>query len=173
MTVKLNLEPLRRFGRAIQAGLDGKAGPIHRAVRQWALTYLSFAQKRFDRFSRGGGNWPPLKATTKRRKARKGRSLSILRDRNLLFEALTPTFTRKPGGLQQDIPSGVRAGYGGSARYPGSKMSIADIANAHQTGRGNLPVRKIIVDPDSPTQAAMGRDMEKGLGELARITGVH
>lgn len=180
-TVRLNLKPLKRFAAAIRADLRLTGnGPVRRAMRQWAERYRSFAQLRFDSFSKGGGDWAPLKESTKkrRRKARKGRlkgaarSFSILRDNNLLFPALTPVWNRKPGALQKDITFGVRVGYGGPAKYPGGKATIADIATFHDTGAGNLPKRQIIVVPDAKTLTAMAGDMERGLGEMARITGV-
>lgn len=180
-TVRLNLEPLKRFAAAIRADLRTTGnGPIRRAMRQWAARYRGFAQQRFDKFSKGGGDWPPLAESTKkrRRKARKGRkkgavrSFSLLRDTGLMFNALDTPWTRKPGALQKDIPFGVRAGYGGPAKHPGGKATIADIAGFHQAGKGRLPKREIIVVPDTRTLAAMAGDMERGLGEMARITGV-
>lgn len=179
--VRLNLEPLKRFAAAIRADLRTTGnGPIRRAMRQWAARYRGFAQQRFDRFSKGGGDWPPLAASTKarRRKARKGRkkgatrSFSLLRDTGLMFAALDTPWSRKPGALQKDIPFGVRAGFGGPAKYPGGKATIADIAGFHDSGAGNLPKRQIIVVPDSRTLAAMAGDMERGLGQMASITGV-
>ncbi len=180
-TVRLNLEPLKRFAAAIRADLRTTGnGPIRRAMRQWAARYRGFAQQRFDKFSKGGGGWPPLAASTKarRRKARKGRkkgaarSFSLLRDTGLLFAALDTPWTRKPGALQEDIEFGVRVGYGGPAKYPGGKATIADIAGFHQEGKGRLPKREIIVDPDDRTVDAMAGDMERALGQMARITGV-
>jgi len=182
--VRLNLEPLRRFAAAIRGDLRRTSnGPVRRAMRQWAARYRSFAQQRFDRYSKGGGDWPPLAASTKRRrqKARKGskgrkkgaaRSFSILRDNDLLFEALETPWTSKPGALQEDISFGIRVGYGGPARHPGGKASIADIAGFHDTGAGNLPRRQIIDVPDARTLVAMANDTERALGEMARITGV-
>lgn len=180
-SVRLNLEPLKRFAAAISADLRLKGnGPVRRAMREWAARYRSFAQLRFDRFSKGGGDWAPLKESTKRRrrKARKGRlkgatrTFSILRDTGLMFQALNPTWDRKPGALQQDISFGVRVGYGGASKHPGGKATIADIAGFHDTGAGNLPKRLIIDNPDAKTLTAMAGDMERGLGQMARITGV-
>lgn len=180
-TVRLNLKPLKRFAAAVSADLRLTGnGPVRRAMRQWAARYRSFAQQRFDVYSKGGGDWAPLKESTKRRrrKARKGRirgatrSFSILRDTGLMFQALNPVWSRKPGALQKDISFGVRVGYGGSAKHPGGKASIADIARFHDTGAGNLPKRLIIDSPDAKTVAAMAGDMERGLGQMARITGV-
>lgn len=179
--VRLNLKPLRRFAAAIRADLRTTGnGPVRRAMRQWAARYRGFAQSRFDRYSKGGGDWPPLAASTRqrRRKARKGRtkgaarSFSLLRDTGLLFAALNPVWSRKPGALQKDIPFGVRVGYGGPSKHPGGKATIADIAGFHDTGAGNLPERQIIDVPDTRTLDAMKDDMERALGQMASITGV-
>lgn len=180
-TVRLNLEPLKRFAAAIRADLRlRKNNAIRRGMVQWAGRYRSFAQTRFIKFSKGGGDWAPLAASTKagRRKARKGRkkgaarSFSILRDTGLMFKALNPVWSRKPGALQEDIPFGVRVGYGGPAKHPGGKATIADIAGFHDTGAGNLPKRQIIVKPDTKLYVAMAGDMDQALSIMARITGV-
>ncbi len=168
--VKVDLRGLKRFQRAVSDGLRGGGGPVHNAIRQWAARYRSFAQQRFDRFSKGGG-WPALKEKTinRRRKGKKGRGIgaAILRDTGTLFSALDLQFTQKPGQLQQDIPFGVRVGYGGPARHPKGGATVADIANFHQTGAGRLPVRKIIVDPDEHTITLMAGDMERALERTA------
>ena len=179
--VRLNLEPLRRFAAAIRGDLRRSGnGPIRRAMRQWGARYRSFAQQRFDRYSKGGGDWPPLAESTKRRrrKARKGRkkgatrSFSLLRDTGLMFAALNPAWTGKAGALQEDIQFGIRVGYGGPSKHPGGKATIADIARFHDIGAGNLPERQIIDVPDAPTWVAMANDMDRALGKMARITGV-
>ncbi len=184
--VKVNLEPLRRFAATVERDLRrGGNGPVRNAVRQWAVRFRSFLQERFDRLSKsGGGEWAPLKASTKRRRRKgKGRTVkargktrtfaqgtvSILRDTGTLFGALHPQFTHKPGQLQQDIPMGVRVGYGGPAKHPGGKASIADIAHFHQVGNlPHLPARPIIVDPDQHTVNQMARDMERALIQANR-----
>lgn len=73
---------------------------------KWGARYRSFVQERFDIFSKGGGDWPPLKASTVARR-RKGRKKSkkpratILRDTNTLFTALQPQFRGAPGAIEQ------------------------------------------------------------------------
>jgi hypothetical protein len=248
--VKIDFRGLDQYQAALKRDLrESGNGPIRQAMHQWAVRYRSFLQERFDRFSKGGGDWAPLavmtilrrragrgksgtrgkavkalarrqrgmdaqqvrlyqqidRLATQRRKATttgkreaveakilkaqarmdvidsKHRSLgskikalysmagvSILRNLGLLFAALSPEFIRKPGQLQEDIPFGVRVGYGGPGKYPGSKASIADIASFHQEGRGRLPVRKIIVPPDDQTMQKMADDMRRAIDRIIR-----
>lgn len=203
-TVIVNLEPLKQFASIIENDLRRNgSGPIRRAVKQWGRRYRSFAQERFDKFSKGGGDWQKLadstiafrKRTTKARRGWKGpRKYTILRDTNILYNALSPLFSGKPGQYQEDIPFGIRVGYGGPARHPikkaktkkgrarqkwgkggffraGPRMStatVADIAGFHQVGGGHLPKREIIVQPDQQTIDGCVEDMMRGLETLAK-----
>lgn len=171
MSVKVNLKPLKRFIRAVSQDLRlSGSGPIRKAIKQWAVRYRSFVRERFDKFSKGGGDWKPLsKRTLAGRRKGKGVGLvaAILRDTGTLMAALQPTFTRKPGALERDIPFGVRVGFGGPARHKGGKATIADIASFHQEGKGRLPKREIIVDPSRGVLNAMASDMERALGKAS------
>lgn len=60
-------------------------------------------------------------------------------------------------------------GPGGHAK---AKMSIQDLAEIHQLGKGNNPKRKIIVPPDKQLTRDMVEDMRQGLIELQQQTGV-
>jgi len=223
--VRVNLAPLLRYRDRIAQGLagGGDGNPIRRAFRQWAHIYRAFLQRRFNRFSRGGGDWKPLaKSTilgrrasrggTRRQKITRARKtearaasrldkltakgqggsekadrargqiaraaktireqptmagISILRDKGLLFNVTAPDFTGAPGQLQEDIPFGMRVGFGGPARHPDGTATIADIAGFHQKGGPHLPIRKIIVPPDDPTQRKMASVMDTALQTLA------
>lgn len=168
--VKVNLTPLRRFQGAISRKLLPPGSPIHDALKQWAARYRSYAQQQFVKNSRGG--WKRLEESTRRRrrKARRGaigaRSFAILRDTNTLFSALDLRFTGKPGSIQEDIPFGIKVGFGGPVRYKKgkSRATIADIAEFHHTGAGNLPVRKIMpAKLPRSVLSGMSRDMERGI----------
>lgn len=174
-TVKVDLSALQEFKERINkdlrsGGQEIGGSPINNAVKQWAVRYREFIRERFLLFSRGGGNWKPLKASTVRKK--KG-SRIILRDTGQLFNALEPVFTGKPGALEQKIPFGVRVGYGGPGIYTkkyGGVATIADIASFHQTGAGYLPKREIIVPPDQRTVNLMRQDIERALDKLRSLT---
>lgn len=183
----VDLAPLEQFLASLEAQINGTAdGAIRRAMKQWAARYRSFAQQRFDANSKGGGDWPPLAASTiRKRRHGKGKgkafakavrsvhggpsvisgSPSILRDTGLLFAALGGG----PGSLEEHVPGGVRVGFGGSARHGSSPATIADIAEIHDTGGGHVPQREILVEPDDQTIALMVDDLERAIAaELAQ-----
>lgn len=180
VTVKINLEDLKRFKSLLDDDLRSggqKAGgsPINNAFKQWGVRVRSFLQQRFVTFSRGGGNWAPLKPATirarRKSKTRFGLSAAILRDTGTLFNALSPEFTGKPGALEERIPYGIRIGYGGPGKYTkkyGGVATIADIASFHQVGAGHLPKREIIVAPDEHTIELMVEDMNRAIEKLRR-----
>lgn len=170
-TVKVDLRALKRFQAALRSDLRGSTnGPVRAAIHQWAMRYRSFAQERFDTFSKGGGNWQKLSAATIRGRRGKQQRVSILRDTGTLFNALAPTFDGKPGQLQQDIPFGVRVGFGGAAKHPTANATVADIARFHDQGLGRNPQRQIIVKPPSSVTRLMATDMERGLKRLKDAT---
>lgn len=167
--VDIDLSGLIKFDRAIKRQLQGSGhGHIRDAIKKWGLRYRSWAQERFDTSSKGGGKWPPLKPSTIRRRRtgkRQGKygATSILRDTGVLFKVLTPTFQGTPGSIEEDIPFGIRVGYGGPSKHPNGSVTVADIASFHQKGAGFLPERKIIVDPIDKVVDQMGRDMVIGI----------
>lgn len=172
-TVKIDLSALKHFkdklNKDLRAGGQITGGsPINNAIKQWGVRYRSFIRERFIIYSRGGGNWPPLKPLTIKRKLKgkkKGKS-SILIDTGQMFAALDPIFTSKPGALNEKIPFGVRIGYGGPGVYTkkyGGAVTIADVAHFHQTGAGRLPKREIIVPPDAKTVELMTQDMNRAV----------
>lgn len=162
-TVRVDLSGLRRFS----ASVDQASGPFVKCVKQWAARYRGFIQERYNRFSRGGGNWPPLKR--KRKRGALARA-SILRDTNTMFAAVSPQFAALPGQLEERIPFGVRVGYGGPSRHPKAGMSVADLANIHQLGLGVVPAREIIVDPSPALVTAMAGDADRAVRQLSQDT---
>ncbi len=168
--VKVNLKPLERFKNAIHTGLATGSGPILKALKQWAARYRGFVQERFDTFSKGGGDWPDLAPSTKRRRRKGGTSgrFSILRDTSILFGALDIRFHNQPGALEEKIPFGVRVGFGGPARHPDGEVTIADLANIHQKGLGVVPEREIIVEPNQVTVEGMAGDMLRAVETLRK-----
>lgn len=65
--VKADMRGTEAFRQAMAEQLHkpAAAGPIRDCLNeQWPKTYLSAMQDRFDRLSRGGGEWPPLSPST-------------------------------------------------------------------------------------------------------------
>jgi hypothetical protein len=95
------------------------------------------------------------------------RRFSILRDTGVLMNALQPTASLRPGGIEDHQVNGVAVGYGGPAPHPGRRgPTIAQIAQWHDTGAGRLPRREIIVAPDARTLDLMRRDLEEAVRSL-------
>jgi len=173
--VSVDLSGLKRFKKIVKADLRGSGnGPIRAAITQWGVRYRAFSQRRFVKFSRGGGDWDALKSVRARNKGGKGKKKNkqaILIDTGTMIAALNPQFTRKPGALNKRIPFGVRVGYGGPGRYAdGGGATIADIAAFHQEGAGRLPKRETIVEPSAATAALMAGDMRRAMKRLADDT---
>lgn len=61
-TVDVKLDGMAKFKSSLDK--NPSAGPIMDALKQWAVRYRAFVQRRFDRFSKGGGDWPALAEST-------------------------------------------------------------------------------------------------------------
>lgn len=163
-STKIRLSPsLQKFfllatdGKLVQQILDG-----------FSAIYRGFLARRYGEFSRGGGDWPPLaKETIKaRRRKRKAGGEKILIDTAILKNAvsiqtgasLTPKFG--PGGRNEVSISRRMVTIGFSGATHSGKGTVEEIAEAHQTGAGYLPVREIIVEPDEKTMGQMVRMAE-------------
>jgi hypothetical protein len=185
--VKVNLSGMRRFQGQMRAGLEGRSGPMDTAFRRIGARYLAFARRRFKRQSEGGGDWPALAPATIRArrggetarrvkkwsKAGKARTTTrggavrvlILRDTGVLLNALT---IGMDGNRFERISGGVRVGFGGPARHPGGRATIADIAAFHNQGKGRVPKRQIIVEPDSTVDDAIKREFTTAFKAMER-----
>lgn len=175
--VKINLRGLSAFQREVSGDLRKKGqGRIRKALRQCAAVYRSDMSERFDTFSKGGGDWAPLKKSTiaRRRKGRNKkakRKASILRDTGTLFAALNTRFTGKPGQVEKDIPFGIRVGIGGSGKHPSGSITVAKIASFHQLGKGRLPKRQIIVEPSTGAIKRMSEILTNAMQQTAKRSG--
>lgn len=175
-TIAIDLSRLKKFRNALSSDLSGASqGPVRQALSQWAARYRGFVQERFDAFSKGGGDWPPLspatiKARRKGKKPKKGKAakVAILRDTGTLFAALTPQFVGAPGAVERHVPFGVVVGYGGNASHPNAPLSIAQLAAVHDQGLGNVPQRKILVPPSEHVKSLMIGDMDRALDKLVK-----
>ena len=156
--VQLDLRPLQALRRAtLRANLSAGGGaPEYEAMyRQWRVRYLAFIQRRYDRMSRGG--WPPLAESTKRRRRGDGDQAAILKDTGTLFNSLdisrADNFRR--------IAGGVRVGFLSGQRGAGDAPTISELGAIHHFGRGHIPQRTIIVQPDQQVIAGMMADTRR------------
>lgn len=183
----INVTGLERFRKAVHTGLRSTSPSILRTVvfKQWGWRWRSFSQERYDRFSRGSGDWADLKPETKaaRRHGKGGRfqrggkaqkqakssgggQISILRNTNTMYLVFSPVFLRLAGQLEEQIPLGIKVGFGGSAPHPNAPMTVSRLAEIHDQGLGNNPQRKLVVDPPLSVKNLMAGDMERGLQKI-------
>lgn len=172
-SVRVDLKNLKRLHDALKKESSGQPGPLDRAFKQWSVRYKAFIRERFDAFSKGGGDWPPLAPSTiaRRRKGKgskkfKKGTIAILRDTGLLFSALDPAFIDKPGMVTTRRSFGITIGYGGPHMHGDGPATIADIASFHQSGGPYLPQRRIIVPPSAYVRAAMREDLLRALRKI-------
>lgn len=121
-----------------------------------AVRYRGWAQERFDTYSRGGGDWPPLKTKRKRGDTKKA---SILRDTNTLFRVFTPVFIGSPGAVENLVRDGIEVGFGGGAKHPSGAITIGDLAEIHHRGLGVNPERRLLDDPPREVTDQMEKDL--------------
>jgi len=171
-TVTVDLSDLEDFIDLLDVGMASGAGPFRDMYEQWGARYRAYVQERYDRYSRGGGDWPPLKHARRHGRGSRSRA-SILRDTNTMFAALNPNFTNNPGAYQEQISNGIEVGYGGPASHPNSrKLTVAGIAQVHDQGLGVNPERKIIVPPDARVVELMRSDAERAVTKAMQQSGL-
>jgi hypothetical protein len=117
-------------------------------------TANALARAHVARALRSAGWRPESRASLLKTWASTPGSVAILLDTKVLFNALS---LNMPGSLVQRLASGVRVGIGGPSTHGQGQPTIADIAQAHQSGKGHLPRRRIVVKPDGPTIALLRR----------------
>lgn len=131
--------------------LKKKAGALDEyskdGFRRAGIIYTEWMLKRFDQYSRGGGNWRPI---SQRRFNEKG-------NRRILYD--TGDLRRKLQASKSLLPlkkRGISLGIGSwSGRHRPSGMSIKNLAEKHQLGRGKLPSRVIVANPTRAVKARM------------------
>lgn len=171
VNVTIKIPGLQRFIKALQPPV---AAPIRAAYRQWGARARSFLWERFDTFSKGGGNWPALAASTMRQRRgaarhnkKKPRKFAILVDTGMMKAVLAPVFAGAPGAIQTDLKNGITIGFGGPGKHAaGGSATLADIASFHNEGAGHLPQRKIIVPPPGSVKSLMVADMQRALKKV-------
>ena len=148
---------VRRKLEAVEQKTQAPHPTFLKWLRRAAQRYRRQLYDRFDRFSRGGGNW----RSTKRRRGTRGRNRPrILRKTNTLIRALSPVFRGLAGQWEKIRGNSIETGYGGSARHPEANMTVLSLARIHNDGQG-IVQRQIIVRPDSQTRQLMIQDGER------------
>lgn len=128
--------------------------------------YRTFLQERYRKYSKGGGNWKKLAASTI---ARKGHN-TILIDTDRMFSLFQPQIVKTSGLLSNADKLGMTVDGGGKGYYPSGK-SVSEVMGYHQAGGGRLPRRKVIVGPDDATANKIARRYEQAIRNIAKRRG--
>jgi phage gpG-like protein len=133
--VRVNIQGIQRLRKR----LTQNPSLMQKVREAWLLLFRSFSRLRFDRFSKGGGDWPRLAASTLRRR-RRGRNAAILRDTGRLFASFNPSLGDQGSIRSLDKPLGVEVFLGGTP--------LSTIASYHDAGNPpHLPQRELLVMP--------------------------
>jgi hypothetical protein len=150
LEIQVNVGGLEKLRKAVLAN-----PALGRAIAHaWELVYRSFTRLRFAKFSKGGGDWAPLKPSTLKRRRGGGGNAAILRDTGAMFASLQPT--TDSGSILQStaLPFGLRMDLEGAKSYANGP-TLAEVATYHHKGGGRLPAREILVKPDQKTIESM------------------
>ena len=168
LTLTINVHATAPLGtlQRIREGLAvGAPGPVRQGLNDSVDRYEAYIRRRFDRLSRGGGEWPPLAPSTLRRKLASGRT-TISNGRRVNNRARTAGAGRilvETGALRQSleisganhvrqsIPNGVRTG----SKDP--KIAF------HQWGTARIPARPVYVPPTPQVARQMAEDFAVGI----------
>jgi len=157
LNMKFSVKVVMNFQRF--TALKNKAGKMddyqRDGFRRAGIIYTDWMLKRFDKYSSGGGTWRPI---SQQRAAEKGNNKILVDTRTLrkklqAAKRITPLKTR-----------GISLGIGRWAgRHTPSGMSIKELVEIHQAGRGRLPKRPIVVTPPRAIKKKMKDEIFKGL----------
>lgn len=174
-SVRVNTHGIDHLMRIVESDVS-PGNPQRIMLRRWAARYATFTRKRFIQQSRGGGNWPPLAASTKRKrrkpsgrgaKKKGNRKFAILVDTGQLRDAIEP---RAFGNLLTDGKGYVDIGFAPQARKS-DRVTMGRLAQWHHYGMGNNPERPILVQPDESTLRGMRSDARDAGSDIERIIG--
>jgi len=167
---QVNTNPIRKLYKVLAAVGSGSSHPrVREMYKTWTRIYRTYIHERFQTYSRGGGDWPPL---AKRTVDRKKSSLILIETRTLI-NAVDPGKYNAPGSYARQQGQGIVIGYGGSVVHPtaaksGRSFTIAQIAEFHHDGGPRLPRRRIIVGPDRETVLAVTKEVNLTMRDLIR-----
>lgn len=178
------------------AGFVNNDALKRRILKVWAQRIRTFLLREFDKNSKGGGKWAPLKRERREPKparidkrnaeqvsiAKHFENQAILVDTGALRMALNPR-EKKPGSLEEIKLQGDKAtltvGWGGNDLNPPSKrdkkrkktphITISELAVIHHYGTTTIPARPLLAQPDEATMNALVKIAEN---EIDKFTGI-
>lgn len=154
---------IRAFGRVLTRRGGFRNDAMGSMLRQWAKRYEVFTRRRWAK--QGDGRWPALAPGTIKARRGSGKGAKILRDTGALFGA---TAIGSGGNVAKE-GKGCSVDYGFSGTSHDGGVTMAELAEIHHHGKGNVPARPILVQPDRKTIRGMRNDLKRALRRVGRI----
>lgn len=142
---------------------------VNTILLEWGQLYRAEMLERFEKLTRGGGEWPYLKfVRPKNRQAGTvdPRQQNILWDEGFLVGSLQPEIqmAESKGGWQEIRDNTITIGFAKIVKHKRGHLTVQDIADRHQAGNG-VPQRRILVPPSDELIEKMLQWAEKALME--------
>ncbi len=140
--INVRLKGLER----LRASLSKPTPAVQAAFVRVESIYAQFIAARFDKFSKGGGNWRKIKPATA---LAKGSTLILINRRD---------FRRwLPGGIRMRILKSTHkyrfmAGFKAGTNHPRARMPMSKLGAIHDRGQGVNPKRQILTGIDETTR---------------------
>jgi hypothetical protein len=185
VSVEVNVRPLLKVEGDFSSIVRVPSHPaIEDMFTQWADRYSAFVRRRFNQYSRGGGDWAPLALSTvqRRRRGKRGsvftndrgqwsRRLFVARDTRRGMLVASPAayaILRDTGSLFGALTIGARGNltrrgpgtvtFGIEGGATGKGVTLGQIARWHDKGAEKLPQRRILVQPSAGVVRNMASD---------------
>lgn len=182
--VTLNLDPVMRLKARINQEIKGQGTEFQGCLKRWALRYRTYVRRRFDRFSKGGGNWAPLALSTiiarHRKRNLKGR-VKVVPDNPVKKSKSAKTSTKKRPSLLSKLRKAVKSrktktklknlGKIGKSLFKATKRSARKAGKAAK--KGAKSVRRAIKNKHKrPPKTTLARDTRRG-GKIVKVKGAY
>lgn len=131
-----------RHHTAVRDSIASGRGIVREVMKSYERIYRNFVVRRFDLFSRGGGDWKPNAPMTIMLK----RSSAILVDTRVMRLGLATAV--RTAEIGRDF---ITFQFRNNAIHPTAKVPIAELLTRHDKGLGT-PKRPILVQPDDDTK---------------------
>lgn len=158
--VEFTLSKTLALGRAL-AGNNPATAPFVKAYDMIEREYTKFVLRRFDKFSSGGGDWPPLSEATIAAK----KSSAILVDTRLMRLGLGANGIGLVAKTSVSKGVSLQMGFTNTSTHAKANMSIADLAAIHHLGLGRAPRRTILALPPKDSSSKMLKSLIDAVGE--------
>lgn len=129
---------------------------MNKAISELERVYREDISERFERYSSGGGDWPP----------KRNGQVPILVQTGTLRDYVVTDGVGAVRRNQTGNGVSLTIGFKGRRRHPTARMSVADLASIHHLGLGRVPARRILAQPSSKAREQIKNILQKHVVNL-------